>query len=158
MAFDPLDAGTKLVDVGSERPRVFQLAPRARRPESLVDDHGQRDDPLRAVEPGHHARRDAPVAVPRAERGPGHATRLHGFFERDPALFGGLGGQVLQQAVPPVPGTVGDALGTLVCGPAGVGMGFRPVAGAVAGSAHTVTSTVAVPEWRTLLSDRGLTC
>jgi hypothetical protein len=133
MSLDPLDALTELVDFGLHRPRLFELASRPRGRQRLIDDHGERDDPLRTVDAGHHPGRYASAAVPRAQAGAGHACGPHGLFEGDPPLFDGLAGKVAEEAVPLVPG------------------------GLVAVSAHGAITTEAAPRSPTLTSDRDLT-
>jgi hypothetical protein len=102
VAFDPVEALAKFVDFDLQAPRLFELASRTRGCEHPVNDHRERDDPLGAMEAGHHRGRETPAAVPRAKGRTGDAAGLDGFFESDPSFFDGVAGKVAEELVPAV--------------------------------------------------------
>jgi hypothetical protein len=102
VAFDPVEALPKLVDLGLQVSSFFELASRARGCERLVYDDREWNDPLRAVSTGHHPRRYASASVPRPEGRTRNAGRINRLFEGYPAVFDRIAGEVAQKAVPTI--------------------------------------------------------
>jgi hypothetical protein len=92
MTLEALEASAELVDFGLQGSCLFELAARARRGERLIDDNGQGDYPLWAMDAGHHLRGDSSAAVPRAKRRAGHSGGADRLLEGYPTLFDGMTG------------------------------------------------------------------
>jgi hypothetical protein len=132
VTLDAFEAPTEFVDCGLEGPGLLEVTTCTRGGERMVDDDRKWNDPLRAVHAGDHLGGNAPTAIPGAQGGARNARSVHRLLEGDPALFDGMAGKVAEKAIPAVP-VIRFA------------------------SRHRAITTLAGTDWRTLLSDRGLT-